>query len=160
MDTDITVREGISITMRGNVPGGPIHWKLYLPVAPSSVYDALNTAAGRASFWAESANEKDGEIEFRFINGLTYRSKILERDFPRLWVIDYFGSMVRFHLSPDEGSGTELLLINEGVEFKHWNEVHAGWLNVLFPLKAWLTHGVDLRNHDPSRTWDQGYVDQ
>ena len=41
-----------------------------------------------------------------------------------------------------------------------WHDVHAGWLNVLFPLKAMLAFGVDLRNHDPSRSWDQGYADQ
>jgi len=32
--------------------------------------------------------------------------------------------------------------------------------NVLFPLKAWLMPGADLRNHDPTRSWDDGYVDQ
>lgn len=26
-------------------------------------------------------------------------------------------------------------------------------------LKAAADFGVDLRNHDPTRTWDQGYVD-
>ena len=46
------------------------------------------------------------------------------------------------------------------VAAEEWHEVHAGWLNVLLPLKAWIAHGVDLRNHDPGRTWAQGYVDQ
>lgn len=31
--------------------------------------------------------------------------------------------------------------------------MHAGWLNVLFPLKAWLLQGLDWRNDDPTRTW-------
>ena len=39
-------------------------------------------------------------------------------------------------------------------------EVSAGWLNVLLPMKAWLQYGIDLRNHDPERTWDDGVVDQ
>ncbi len=34
-----------------------------------------------------------------------------------------------------------------------------GWLNVLLPLKAMLDFGVDLRNHDPTRTWNERYVD-
>ena len=38
--------------------------------------------------------------------------------------------------------------------------MHAGWLNVLFPLKGYIDHGVDLRNHDPGRAWDDGYADQ
>lgn len=25
---------------------------------------------------------------------------------------------------------------------------------------AWLVHGIDLRNHDPARSWDEGYADQ
>lgn len=32
--------------------------------------------------------------------------------------------------------------------------------NVLFPLKAWLVSGIDLRNHDPQRTCDQRDADQ
>ena len=49
---------------------------------------------------------------------------------------------------------------DEGVGLEAWQEVHAGWLNVLFPLKAFVVHGVDLRNHDPTRVWDDGYADQ
>jgi hypothetical protein len=26
-------------------------------------------------------------------------------------------------------------------------------------LKGVMDYGVDLRNHDPMRTWEQGYVD-
>ena len=39
------------------------------------------------------------------------------------------------------------------------DELLPGWLNVLFPLKAAVDFGIDLRNHDPRRTWDQRYVD-
>lgn len=31
--------------------------------------------------------------------------------------------------------------------------------SVLLALKAFVDHDVDLRNHDPTRTWDQGYCD-
>jgi hypothetical protein len=53
-----------------------------------------------------------------------------------------------------------IFLTHDGVAPEEWNEVHAGWLNALFPLKAWIVHGVDLRNHDPARAWEQGYADQ
>jgi hypothetical protein len=79
---------------------------------------------------------------------------------PVLLTIDYFGGRARFELAPDGRGGTELLLTHDQVAPEEWNEVHAGWLNVLFPLKAWVTHGVDLRNHDGERSWDQGYADQ
>ena len=68
--------------------------------------------------------------------------------------------MVRFELVSDGTGGTDLLMTQTGVGSEDWNEVHAGWLNVLFPLKAWLVHGIDLRNHDRDRSWDEGYADQ
>lgn len=141
-------------------PGGPIRWRLHLPVPREVVFASLDSNEGRRSFWAESADEVDGHIVFRFITGLTHRSKIVLRERPSVWAIDYFGAIARFELTPDDSGGTDLLLRHEGVGAEEWHEVHAGWLNVLFPLKAHLVHGVDLRNHDAARTWDEGYVDQ
>jgi hypothetical protein len=115
--------------------------------------------AGRASFWAESAVETEGYVTFLFGNGLAHRSRILERAAPRRFSLEYFGSPARFDLVSDGAGGTELLLTHDGVPPEEWIEVHAGWLNVLFPLKAWVVHGVDLRNHDAKRSWDQGYAD-
>lgn len=146
--------------MRGDVPGGPIRWRMHIPAAPEKVYAAIDSDEGRARFWAESAVERDGAIEFRFINGYACRSPILERRSPSLFVLDYIGGPVRFELEPDGRGGTDLFLTHEGIGDDEWNEVHAGWLNVLFPLKAWVAHDLDLRNHDLTRSWDQGYADQ
>lgn len=129
-------------------------------MAPERVFEALDSEKGRKAFWAESAEELDGHVRFHFIDGSSYEGKILQRQPPRLWAIDYFGTKASFELASDGSGGTDLLLSHEGVSPDEWNEVHAGWLNVLFPLKAYLVHGVDLRNHDPTRTWDQGYADQ
>jgi uncharacterized protein YndB with AHSA1/START domain len=133
---------------------------MHLPVPPEEVFAALNSDQGRAKFWAESAVEVEGHIEFRFVNGHECRSRILERRAPRVLAIDYFGAPARFELTADGKGGTDLLLTQDGVAEDEWNEVHAGWLNVLFPLKAWVAHGVDLRSHDPTRSWNQGYADQ
>jgi hypothetical protein len=62
-------------------------------------------------------------------------------------------------LSQTPDGHTDLLLVHDGIDTAEWNDVHAGWLNVLFPLKAMLVFGVDLRNHDLARSWDQGYAD-
>jgi uncharacterized protein YndB with AHSA1/START domain len=146
--------------MRDDQPGGPIRWRMHLRVPPERVYAALDTDEGRAAFWAESAVERDGAVDFRFINGARTSGRILTRRPPHEWAVEYFGSVARFELTPDGRGGTDLLLTNSGVPADEWQEVHAGWLNVLFPLKAWLAHGVDLRNHDPTRSWEQGYADQ
>lgn len=141
-------------------PTDTVRWKIHIPASPEKVFEALSTDAGRASFWAESAVERDGTIEFEFINGMRTRSRILERDPPRRLSIDYFGAVAAFELSPDGAGGTDVTLTHSGLSEESWNEVHAGWLNVLFPLKAWVGYSVDLRNHDPERLWDHGYVDQ
>lgn len=140
--------------------GAPIVWRLHLPLAPPVVFAALATAEGRAKFWAESAIEQDGVIHFSFINGLTHESRIVERREPSMFALDYFGAVASFALTDDGSGGTELLLTHTGVSHEDWAQVHAGWLNVLLPLKAWLITSVDIRNHDRTRTWDQHYVDQ
>jgi uncharacterized protein YndB with AHSA1/START domain len=146
--------------MRGDSPGGPIRWKLHVPAPPEKVFATLNSDAGRASFWAESAREIDGVIHFEFVNGMSNRSRILERKDGSVFVIDYFGGEARFELAPDGKGGTDVTLTHRDVPLEDWNEVHAGWLNVLFPLKAWVAFGIDLRNHDRERLWDHGFVDQ
>ena len=146
--------------MKGDSIGGPIRWRMHLAAPPERVYELLDSDAGRAAFWAESAVASSGAITFAFIDGFRFESAILERVRPRLWSIDYLGGPVRFELDADDSGGTDLLLTHEGVSPDEWNEVHAGWLNVLFPLKAHLMAGVDLRNHDARRSWAQGYADQ
>jgi uncharacterized protein YndB with AHSA1/START domain len=145
--------------MRGDEPGGPIRWRMHIPAPPERVFAALDSANGRAAFWAVSAMEADGWIDFRFADGSRWRARILERRPPSVFVVDYFGGPARFELSPDGRGGTDLLLTHDLPDADEWHEVHAGWLNVLFPLKAWVAYGVDLRNHDPERSWSAGYAD-
>lgn len=138
---------------------GLIRWRLHLRSSPDVVYDALNTDVGRASFWAESALEHDGTIEFHFINGEAYAGRIVERTRPHRWSVDYFGAPVAFDLTADGAGGTDLEMTHSGVSDEARAELSAGWLNVLLPMKAAIDHGIDLHGHDPQRCWDQGYVD-
>jgi hypothetical protein len=108
----------------GDEPGGPIRWRIHIPVEPDRVYHAIDGSAGRASFWAESAPEEDGAVVFTFVDGSTHRAEIVGRVPPKVWAVYYIGGVARFELAPDGRGGT------------------------------------DLRNHDPSRTWMQGYPDQ
>jgi uncharacterized protein YndB with AHSA1/START domain len=146
--------------MQGDALGGPIRWRLFVPVAREVVYRALTTDAGRATFWAESTAESGDDLDFVFVNGVRHRARILERTPPSRFALVYFGGTATFELTAAPDGGTDLLLTHEGVLADEWIEVHAGWLNVLLPLKAAVAFGVDLRNHSPARSWDQGYVDQ
>lgn len=137
-----------------------IVWRVHFSSRPDDVYDALDSDSGRAAFWAESAVENDGVVQFRFINGMRYDGRIIERERPRSWSVDYFSSTARFTIESDGADGTDLTLANDGVDDRDRTEVTAGWLNVLLPMKAWVDYRIDLRSHDPIRTWERGYVDQ
>jgi uncharacterized protein YndB with AHSA1/START domain len=136
-----------------------IVWRLHLAASPDRVYQLLTTDDGRASFWAESAVEREGHIEFRFVHGMGGRCRITARRPPTHFAIEYFGSQVTFDLEPDGTGGTDLTLSTWGFAPEDRDHVLPGWLNVPFPLKAQADFAVDLRNHDPTRTWNQRYVD-
>ena len=137
-----------------------IRWKLHLTSSPEHVYQKLTTDEGRASFWAESANEQDGNIYFVFPNRAKWKGRIQESVPPRKFKVEYYGgSNTIFELSPDGSGGTDLALTDQGVPAEDRIEVSAGWVSVLMALKASVDFGIDLRNHDPRRTWDDGYAD-
>jgi uncharacterized protein YndB with AHSA1/START domain len=137
-----------------------IEWRLHLRASPERVFAMVGTAAGRRQFWAESADEADGVITFRFPDGSELRSRIVEHAPPNRFAVEYFGGAhVLFECAPDGTGGTDLRLVETGTPAADRAENIAGWVSVLLCLKAAADHGVDLRNHDPTRTWADGYVD-
>jgi uncharacterized protein YndB with AHSA1/START domain len=137
-----------------------ISWRVHLRAAPAVVYGLISTASGRRTFWAESAEERDGVIEFRFPNGAAWRGRVLERIPPRRFGVEYLGgTTVVFECDDDGSGGTDVTLTEAGVVPADWSENHAGWVSVLLALKASADFGVDLRNHDAQRTWDASFVD-
>jgi uncharacterized protein YndB with AHSA1/START domain len=140
--------------------GRTIRWRVHLAAPPERVHQALATAEGRARFWAASAPERDDVILFRFASGQVLESRILQREAPRRFVVTYFGgSRVEFDLAADGAGGTDLTLTETGGLEAELLENLPGWVSVLLGLKAAVDFGVDLRNRDPSRQWEQGYVD-
>ncbi|MEM8510203.1 MAG: SRPBCC domain-containing protein [Bacteroidota bacterium] len=136
-----------------------IKWKLCLQSAPSKVFTYLTSKEGIERFWAEKAAIKDGHIQFSFPNNQRYASKILNQEPNRNFRIEYFNSIVDLNLSENEFGGTRLEVVNSNVEKEEYLANYAGWVSVLMTLKAAIDFGVDLRNHDPQKTWDDGYVD-
>ncbi|WP_445382973.1 SRPBCC family protein [Robiginitalea sp. IMCC43444] len=136
-----------------------ITWKLHLKSDPNTVFDLLTTSEGRNNFWAEKAFKKGSVIHFLFPNGQTYDSQIIKTIPNKEFHLDYFNSLVKFHLEPAENGGTNLTLVNENVTESDFSEVNAGWISVLMNLKAVADFQCDLRNHDPKKTWDQGFAD-
>ncbi|WP_299549944.1 SRPBCC domain-containing protein [Seonamhaeicola sp.] len=135
-----------------------ITWKLNLRSKPQVVFDLLNTPEGRMKFWTEKATQDQNNIHFSFPNGQTYDGRILVSRPHKEFHLEYFDSLVKFTLRPSVEGGTDLTLMNENVSESDFSEVHAGWISVLMNLKAVADFNCDLRNHDPEKTWDQGYV--
>ena len=143
-------------------PNNPdiISWRLHLRSTAQIVYERLSADNGRAGFWAESAVEQDGVIHFLFPNQAEWKGKVLENNPPHRFKVEYYGgSITTFELESDGVGGTDLLLTDQGVSEEDRTEVIAGWVSVLMALKASVDFGIDLRNHDPNRTWDEGFVE-
>jgi uncharacterized protein YndB with AHSA1/START domain len=136
-----------------------IRWRVHLASAPDTVWELLTTDAGRERFWCERSSQAGDEITITFSNGWVERAAILAAEAPHRFTVRYFGTPVTFTLEPDGAGGTDLELVHGSVPDTDFEEVLPGWLNVLFPLKAAADFGVDLRNHDATRTWDQRFAD-
>lgn len=139
---------------------GVIRWKLHFRSAPSEIYRALATPEGRNRYWAESTEERDGVIHFIVPGGLECDGRIIAAVPDKRFATEYFGWTVTFDLTPDASSGgTDLEMTCRNIPAADRMEVLAGWVSVLMAMKAAVDFNVDLRNHDPHRTWWQGYAD-
>ena len=135
-----------------------IDWRVHFAASPEAVWKAWTTDSGRALFWAETSSAGGEGFDLSFLNGEALRVEIVEARPPELLVFRYFGgSTVTLDLASDGGGGCDLRLREEGAPEPIEN--HAGWVSVLLACKAAVDFGVDLRSHDPGRSWDEGFVD-
>lgn len=136
-----------------------ILWRIHCSSPAQKLFRLINTDEGRSRFWAESAEEHNGFINFVFPNLEIYRGRILERTQDKKLSLIYFNAPVTFHLSPCENGGTDLTLIHENVPEEQYVETKAGWVSVLLALKAFADFGVDIRNHRKEKSWKNNFVD-
>ena len=141
-------------------PPPRIDWRVHFRSSPEAVWEAWTTDAGRERFWVEKSDPVDGGFTLRFINGQTLLVRIHEATQPSRFIFGYFGnSRVTVDFTGDCRGGCDLRLIEEGVPPHEHLENYAGWVSVLLACKAAVDFGVDLRSHDPARTWDDRYID-
>ena len=136
-----------------------IVWRLRLVSPPERVFAAWLAPADHQRFWCERSDVLPDGFRQHFIDGTVALCAVEAAEAPVRLRLRYFMTRVEVDLER-RGDGTDLTLTVRDVDRDEWNDVHAGWLNVLLPFKAWVDFGVDLRNHDPLRTWTQRYVDQ
>ena len=136
-----------------------IVWRLRLASPPERVFEAWLSPVDHARFWCERSDVLPDGFRQHFIDGTVEPCTVEEAKAGECIRLRYFKSRVDIHLER-RGDGTDLTVIVRNVDPHEWHDVHAGWLNVLLPFKAWVDFGIDLRSHDPLRTWAQRYVDQ
>ena len=136
-----------------------VAWKLHFASSPATVYAALTTDGGRKAYWSESAEETDGKIHFVFLNDVQCVGDVLERSPNSRFRVTYFGFNVTFDLETDGSGGTDMQVTCTGVSDNEKRQMTAGWVSWLLTMKAAVDFGVDLRNHDPNRTWFDGFAD-
>lgn len=136
-----------------------IEWEVHFSSSIEKVYEFLTTDHGRSLFWAEETKEEDGVIEFTILNYPKYQARIIEQRPHLLFRLEYFGTEVTFELQKTEDNGTDLHLTALTPNEKVKQEMTAGWVSVLMAMKGAVDFGIDLRNHNASRVWDNGYLD-
>ena len=136
-----------------------IIWRLRLAAAPGRVFEAWLNPADHVRFWCERSERGPSGFRLHFIDGTAEECSLEDATAPSQIVFRYFASRVEIRIEHCDG-GTDLTLTASEVPADEWHDVHAGWLNVLLPFKAWVDFGIDLRHHDPRRTWRSRYVDQ
>lgn len=134
-----------------------IHLKIFLPSSPTQVYPYISTDDGREKFWVEKSTTRGNLLLLEFPNGMSTESKVLSVFEDKLYEIDYFGSNATFELE-EHPDGTTVH-VRAAVASDEFTEVHSGWTSVLLNLKAVILGQTDLRNHHPTRNWDNHYVD-
>jgi len=120
--------------------------KVFCASEPNDVYRAVSTSLGRERFWATSAPESGGVISFVLADGRTGECRIEEAVQDELYRLQYFGRTLTFALAAGETGGTELTLSSSDPADS------AEVVSLLLRLKASVDFGVDLRNHDETRT--------
>ena len=137
-----------------------LRWRVHLTVPPALASGFIATDTGRARWWVERSVEGDGLVELQLAAGESFIAPVLERRPPERFALRWLGgSEARFALRPDRRGGTDLEFTLLDVPDERWSHEHAGWVARLLALKAAAGAGVDLRNHDPLRGFEAGYVD-
>ena len=141
-------------------PLPPIDWRVHFRSSSETVWEAWTTDSGRQRFWAKRSLAKENGFSLQFVSGETLWVPVHEAIRASRFVFAYFGgSRVTLEFTRDHRGGCDLRLIEEGVSRDEHLQNYAGWVSVLLACKAAIDFGVDLRSHDPARTWGGRYVD-
>lgn len=114
---------------------------------------------------AEIEPKKKGRLYFEWLGGDKLETRIIDIKKNRLFLFPFGpkGEKVKLTIIPlKKGSGLELHQYDMKTTPKDRWAMHkgceTGWTFFLANLKAYLEHGIDLRSHDPKKSYRQGYI--
>jgi uncharacterized protein YndB with AHSA1/START domain len=134
----------------------------------SVVFEAWTNGDEIAKWFTEEAiiePRRNGRIYMMWLTGETMDDKIISIAKNRLFTIPFGDKRERVTVRfKKDGRGCicELHQYNMGTSPKDKWEWHKGcamgWTFFLANLKAYLEHGIDLRNHNPKRSYKKGFI--
>jgi uncharacterized protein YndB with AHSA1/START domain len=151
----------------------PFDWtKFFLHIAidapPEKVFQAWTDDKVVIKWFtvkAEMEPKKKGRIIWEWLGGDKLETKNIDFVPPKKFVFPFGskGEQVAVTIVPDgNGSVCELRQTKMKTDSKSRISMHMGckqgWTFFLTNLKSYLEHGVDLRSHDPSRSYNQNFV--
>jgi uncharacterized protein YndB with AHSA1/START domain len=151
--SSVTAFMGIQVT------ADRLRWRVHLSSSPQEIYRLLATDSGRECFWAESSEASGDQVLMVFPDRSWTTMRVLEAAPPDRFVVDYFGIETTFEIDAVDVNSSVLRVTASSVPAGEVVDVAAGWVSVLLCLKAFVKFRYDLRNHEPSLTWNEGFVD-
>jgi len=142
--------------------------RILIKASPEKVFKAWTDQKEIVKWFTvktELEPKKGGRLYFEWLAGDKLEAKVIRIRRPNLLVFP-FGSadeQVEVKISKEKGGSlVELHQYGMRTTPKYRVSMHlgcqTGWVFFLTNLKCWLEHGIDLRSHDASRSYRQGYI--
>lgn len=142
--------------------------KIALAVPPERVFRAWTDQSDIVNWFLSKAilePIKGGRFYMEFLTGQSGDERVLgiRKNIYFCFTFGKDGETVEVTLKKTK-TGTDCILHQFGMKKTEKSRVmwhmgcRNGWVFFLTNLKAYLEHGVDLRSHDPKKTYKDGYV--
>ena len=151
----------------------PFDWtSFYLKIAinasPEKVFRAWTDAKELSSWFTvktEFEAKKNGRIHFEWLGGDKMDAKVISITKNRQVIIPFGGKgeKVKVVVKKDgKGAVCELYQYDMKTSEKDKTAMHMGckqgWTFFLTNLKSYLEHGIDLRSHNPKRSYREHFI--
>jgi uncharacterized protein YndB with AHSA1/START domain len=142
--------------------------KIEIKASPAKVFKAWTHAATISKWftvYTEFEPRKNGRIYFEWLGDDKFESKVLaiKKNEYVTFTFGNKGEKVRVTLKKVKG-GTLLtlhqydMLTTPQMKWAMHKGCEVGWAFFLTNLKSFLENGIDLRSHDPKKSYKQGYL--